>query len=141
MQRPLRYELYAHGADVGVRGFGADPAEAFEAVALALTSAVCPVDQVRQQQRITLHCEASTLDDLLYQWINTLVYQMAVRRMLFSRFRVALNGAKLSAEIWGEALDVARHQPAVEIKGATYTDLRVARSDAGTWTAQCIVDV
>jgi SHS2 domain-containing protein len=37
-------------------------------------------------------------------------------------------------------VDVARHEPAVEIKGATYTALRLERLD-GHWVAQCIVDV
>jgi SHS2 domain-containing protein len=38
-------------------------------------------------------------------------------------------------------VDVARHQPAVEIKGATYTELKVGRTDNGLWFAQCVVDV
>ena len=35
----------------------------------------------------------------------------------------------------------ARHEPAVEIKGATYTALRVERQKDDTWLAQCVVDV
>jgi tRNA nucleotidyltransferase (CCA-adding enzyme) len=35
---------------------------------------------------------------------------------------------------------VNRHHPAVEIKGATYTALRVAHEPAG-WVAQTVVDV
>lgn len=138
---PPRYELYSHGADIGIRGFGGGPAEAFEAVALALTSAVCDPQQVFPNHRVDIQCQASKLEDLLYEWINALVYEMATRRMLFSRYRVALVGARLVAEAWGEPLDIARHQPAVEIKGATYTDLRVVESDTGGWTAQCIIDV
>jgi SHS2 domain-containing protein len=38
-------------------------------------------------------------------------------------------------------LDIARHQPAVEVKGATYTGLRVAQTTDGQWVAECIVDV
>ena len=35
---------------------------------------------------------------------------------------------------------MARHQPAVEVKGATWTGLRVAR-EGGSWVAECVVDV
>jgi tRNA nucleotidyltransferase (CCA-adding enzyme) len=35
---------------------------------------------------------------------------------------------------------VQRHQPAVEVKGATYTALRVAPIEGG-WLAQTVVDV
>ena len=44
------------------------------------------------------------------------------------------------AEAWGEGVDAARHRPAVEVKGATYTLLRVA-PDNGGWLAQTVVDV
>jgi len=36
---------------------------------------------------------------------------------------------------------VARHQPTVEVKGATYTELKVAQDALGQWVAQCVVDV
>jgi SHS2 domain-containing protein len=38
-------------------------------------------------------------------------------------------------------VDPVRHEPAVEIKGATYTALRVERRLDGHWVAQCVVDV
>ena len=66
---------------------------------------------------------------------------MATRRMLFARFEVRLEGLRLAAQAWGEAVDPARHQPAVEVKGASYAGLKVARTGAGLWVAQCIVDV
>jgi SHS2 domain-containing protein len=135
-----RWELYAHGADVGIRGSGATLAAAFEGIGLALTAAVTELAEVVPRQAVGIHCAAPDADGLLYEWVNALVYEMATRRMLFSRYRVSIAGTQLDAEVWGEALDAPRHQPAVEVKGATYTDLRVA-NDGGRWTAQCIIDV
>jgi tRNA nucleotidyltransferase (CCA-adding enzyme) len=66
---------------------------------------------------------------------------MATRGMLFSRFEVGIDGQSLSARAWGEPLSVEKHQPIVEVKGATYTGLHVGREADGTWTAQCVVDV
>ena len=135
-----QWELYAHGADVGIRGSGATLAAAFEGIALALTATVTDLAGVSPQQPVSIHCEAPDADGLLYEWVNALVYEMATRRMLFSRYRVTIAGAQLDAEAWGEPVDAERHQPAVEVKGATYTDLRVA-SAGGRWTSQCIIDV
>ena len=78
---------------------------------------------------------------LFADWINALVYEMATRKMLFSRFRVAFAGHSLIGEAWGEPVDVAKHQPAVEVKGATYTGLQVRQEPGGEWVAQCVVDV
>jgi len=89
---------------------------------------------------IEIVCEAPDDELLLAEWLNRLVYEMATRRMLFSRFAVRIDGVRLSATAWGESVDVARHQPAVEIKGATFTALRVAQEAQG-WIAQTVVDV
>ena len=136
-----RWEHYPHEADIGVRGLGATLEQAFEQVALALTAVVTDLATVSPVDMILLSCEAPDAELLLVDWLNALIYEMATRNMLFSRFEVRLAGQRLDAKIWGEALVVARHHPAVEVKGATYTDLRVARQPDGGWLAQCVVDV
>lgn len=134
------WEHYPHEADMGVRGFGATKAEAFEQAALAMTAVISDPAAVEPRERITIECEAADEELLLTEWLNCLVFEMATRSMLFSRFAVRLEGTHLSAQAWGEHTDVARHHPAVEVKGATYTTLRVARQDGG-WMAQTVVDV
>ena len=136
-----RWEHFPHEADVGVRGLGATLEEAFEQAALALTAVLTDLAAVNSRAMIRLSCEAPDIELLFADWLNALVYEMVTRNMLFSRFEVHLEGNRLSAKAWGEALDVARHRPAVEIKGATYTALKVAQQSGGGWLAQCVVDV
>jgi SHS2 domain-containing protein len=124
-----------------VRGLGATLEQAFEQAALALTAVIVDPAAVARQETVRLSCVAPDAELLLVDWLNTLVYEMATRNMLFSRFEVRLAGERLDAQVWGEALDVARHHPAVEVKGATYTALKVARQPDGSWLAQCVVDV
>ena len=135
-----RWEHYEHAADLGVRGFGPTLAQAFQQAALALTAAVTDPGAVHPLQRVEIACEAPDAELLLAGWLNALVYEMATRRMLFSRFSVDIHDMGLKGEAWGEPIDVARHHPAVEVKGATFTTLRVARHDDG-WVAQTVVDV
>jgi SHS2 domain-containing protein len=90
---------------------------------------------------VEISCQAPDLELLLVDWLNGLVYEMACRTMLFSRFQVRIAGTRLSGEAWGERIEVGRHAPAVEIKGATYTALAVRRTTDGQWLAQCVVDV
>ncbi|MFC5500306.1 archease [Caenimonas terrae] len=136
-----RWEHFDHGADIGVRGIGPTPAAAFEQAALALTAVVTDPQRVAPLAPVSIACQAADLDLLLADWLNALVGAMAVRRMLFGRFEVRLDGARLQATAWGEPTSVQRHQPAVEVKGATYTQLRVARTPEGEWMAQTVVDV
>ena len=136
-----RWEHFAHAADIGVRGIGATLEEAFEQAALALTAVVVDPEQVRLVTTVDISCEAPDDELLLVDWLNALVYEMATRHVLFGGFDVHLETSHLTAQAHGEPVDRARHEPAVEVKGATYTSLRVARAEDGGWVAQCVVDV
>jgi len=135
-----RWELFPHQADIGVRGYGATQAEAFEQAALALTAVIADPAGVSSVESVRISCEAPDAELLLADWLNRLVYEMATRNMLFGRFEVRMQGDRLDAQAWGEPIDAARHRPAVEVKGATYTELKVREQDGG-WLAQCVVDV
>jgi SHS2 domain-containing protein len=135
------WEHFAHGADIGIRGIGPTREAAFEQIALALTGVVTDVDAVRPERAVPITCEAPGDDLLLVDWLNALVYEMATRRMLFRDFGVTIDQSRLHAIAWGEPVDQVRHEPAVEVKGATYTALRVERLEDGRWLAQCVVDV
>lgn len=135
-----RWEHFEHGADIGVRGIGTTKAGAFEQAALALTGVITDPQRVAATDAVHIHCEAPDDELLLAEWLNALIYEMAVRHMLFSQFQVELNGTRLNAQANGEPTSVQRHQPAVEVKGATYTALRVAPLNGG-WLAQTVVDV
>jgi len=135
------WEHFRHIADIGVRGCGRSLAEAFEQVALAMTAVILDPAAVACGESLQIEVSASDHELLLTEWLNALIYEMATRHMLFARFEVEIRGDILKARAWGEAIDVARHQPAVEIKGATFTELRVSRSEDGLWRAQCVVDV
>jgi SHS2 domain-containing protein len=135
------WEHFSHGSDIGVRGFGVSLEEAFEQAAMALTAVVADVSAVRQLEIVEVRCEAPDFELLLVDWLNVVIYEMAVRSMLFSMFRVSLSGCSLVGELAGEKVDARRHGTAVEAKGATVTALQVRRGQNGQWVAQCVIDV
>jgi tRNA nucleotidyltransferase (CCA-adding enzyme) len=135
------WEHFPHEADIGVRGIGSTKEAAFEQAGLALTAVITEPTSVASAQTVSITCEAPDDELLLVDWLNALVYEMATRKMLFSRFTVRFNDHSLHAMVWGEEVEVARHQPAVEVKGATYTELSVKQDEQGRWIAQCVVDV
>lgn len=138
---PESWEHFPHQADIGVRGIGTTKEAAFEQAGLALTAVMTEPTSVAPIQEVTLTCEAPDDELLLVDWLNALVYEMATRRMLFSRFSVRFNDRSLHATAWGEPIEIMRHQPAVEVKGATYTELSVKQEEQDRWIAQCVVDV
>jgi SHS2 domain-containing protein len=140
-KKSIYWEHFEHKADIGVRGVGATKEQAFEQTALALTAVITDLTSVEPKEEVQIACEAADDELLLIEWLSSLLFEMDCRKMLFSRFEIAINHDKLTAVCWGEKINVARHQPAVEVKGATYMSLSVKQNDDGKWIAQCVVDV
>ena len=136
-----RWEHFEHEADMGVRGYGETIEQAFEQAALAMASVITDLDNIEVEKCIEVECSAPDNDILLVDWLNEIVYQMATHNMLFAKYQVSISDNKLKARLCGEQVSQQKHQPAVEIKGATFTELKVAQSSNGEWIAQCIVDV
>ncbi|MHB8744207.1 MAG: archease [Sulfuricaulis sp.] len=136
-----RWEHFPHEADMGVRGIGNTKEEAFEQGALAMCAVITDPAKICNDMKVDISCQAPDDELLFVDWLNALIYEMATRKWIFSHFEVHIKDHELSARIGGEPMDAARHRLTVEIKGATYTALRVAREINGEWVAQCVVDV
>lgn len=132
---------FPHEADIGLSATAADKASLFEQMALAMMAVITDIDRIEPVNSVSVECEAPADDLLLVDWLNRLIYEMAIRKMLFRRFKVTIEDHLLHATAEGEPVDRARHEPAVEVKGATLTALELAKTDDGRWSARCVVDV
>ena len=138
---PTHWEHFEHEADIGIRGFGTTLEQAYCSIAQGLIEVISPLENIAAEKAIKIQCKAPDHELLLVDWLNALIYEIAIHKMLFSRFEVAINHHELEATAWGEPIDIEKHSPSVEIKGATYTELKVEQQENGEWLAQCIVDV
>jgi SHS2 domain-containing protein len=126
---------------MGVRGIGEDENEAFAEAAKALCALTTELSEVSARERIEIDRSAPDHEQLLVEWLDALIFEMATRHMVFSRFEVRIEHGALQGVAWGEKRDERRHTAGVEVKGATFTELRVARDPSGRTVAQCVVDV
>jgi tRNA nucleotidyltransferase (CCA-adding enzyme) len=136
-----RWEHFHHVADIGVRGVGPTREEAFVQAAIGLTAVVTEPAKVRREACVDLAAEGEDDDLLLLGWLDAIIYAMATRRMVFGAFDIAFTPGRVAGHAWGEVVDVARHQPVVEVKAATFAELCVRQLPDGGWVAQCVVDV
>ena len=133
--------MFSHPADIGIRGVGPTREAAFAQAATALIAVITDPEKVRPRESVEIVCREDDDELLFMNWLAALLYEMGIRRMLFHRFEIEPIEGGLRARAWGEPVDVERHEPAVEVKAATYAALKVEQDEAGNWLAQCIVDV
>jgi SHS2 domain-containing protein len=135
------HEVFEHTADLGLRIRAASLAGLFEEAAAAMLAlSVANLDAVEPVQSVTFELTADAYEDLLHDWLSELNFTLGTRRLVCARFAVELDGTSLRATAWGEPLDPARHQLALEIKAVTYHGLKVEQ-DEGGWLAEVIVDI
>lgn len=140
-ERKTYWEHAPHDADMIVRGVGPDVGRAFEQAACAMIALVTE-RPIASKICIDIECTAPDQEMLLTEWLNQLVYEMSSRRIIFGRFLVEdISATHLAGKAWGEPIDQLRHQPAVEVKGATLSELKVMHLPDDGWMAQCVVDI
>jgi SHS2 domain-containing protein len=141
MKASMEGRTFDHGADIGVLGEGRTVEEAFAGAARAMFSVMVDLEGVKPRQAVEISCEASDLELLLVTWLNALLAEADVRGLVFCDFDLRIEGGGLRGTARGEPFDPERHAAGVEVKGATLTELRVARAADGWWRAQTVVDV
>lgn len=136
----IEYETFEHEADVGIRGFGSTIEEAFENGAKAMFSIIVDLNTVEVKDSVELSCSAFDKETLFVEWLNNLLAKAHLSRMIFSKFKVKIVNNDLVGTAFGEKLNKEKHKPAIEVKAATYSNLRAAKV-SDIYIAQCIVDV
>jgi SHS2 domain-containing protein len=151
------WEHFAHQADIGIKASAKSLDKTFEQAAIALTAIITEPEKVEAKEPVQIECSAENEELLLVNWLSAVIYEMDVRKMLFSRFEVRIDPApsgnsilnarrcgvdnlNLSATIWGEKINPEKHSPAVEPKAVTYNQLSV-KNEKGKWIVQCVIDV
>jgi len=121
-----RFDLIEPTADIGVRAYGQTLPEAFGNAAYGLFSIITDLRKVRKAERRLIEFQASSQEDLLYEWLNQLIYLFDAEQMLFKQFTILeLERTKLKAVCYGEKADLSRHKMRTGVKAATYHKLQV----------------
>lgn len=136
-----RWEHFYHSADVGIRGVGISLEEAFRQAGLALTAVVVDPGSFCSNEQVAISCKSADTKILFYDWLNAIIYEMSTRELVFCDYSVSINNGSLSSVAYGAMLDNVEGELGCEIKGATFTELKVERVSNGGWIAQCVIDV
>jgi len=135
------YEVIEHTADIGIMVKGKDLAELFKNAGLAVFDIIAkrkPGKNTRPKT-ISIRQTADNVEELFVNWLNELLSLSATKELIFTDFHIdTLYEHTLKARALGE--DFKRYRLNVEIKAATYHELKIEKLDSG-WQARVILDV
>jgi len=138
---PPRYEPLEHTAEAGVIARGATLAEAFANAAEGMYALVLELEGVEERETREIALEGGSLDALLVDWLQELVFLTETEGLVFRRFEVELSGIRLRARAWGEPFDERRHVTHnVMVKAVTRHMLEIGR-EGGGYRVQVLFDI
>jgi SHS2 domain-containing protein len=132
-------------ADVAFHAWGRTLEELFVEAAKATTN--CMVKELRQvkpRETREVHATEDSLDMLLFDFLQEIIYYKDAEHLLLAHFIVTIfrgDGTyTLSASAAGEYLDPRRHNLGVDVKAVTLHKFEVVQSNLG-WSVQVILDI
>ncbi len=137
----MKYRTIEHSADIGIEVEACSLEELFAGAATGMLSLIVDPATVAPEAPRDVTLDAGDLEELMFKWLNELLYLLGAEGLLPSRIQVhRVEELRIEASVWGEPAEAGRHQALEEIKAATYHDMRVEHREDG-WFARIIFDV
>jgi len=136
-----RFEVLDHTADIGLIVHGGDLKALFENAGEAFFHLITDLRKVKPRIERRINIGGESLERLMVDWINELLYLHDVENFLFKEFEVeSVWEDGLKAVVKGEPFQEGTHVIKTEVKAATYHRIEV-RKEKGRWRAQIILDL
>lgn len=140
-RRRRQYRQISHTADLGWRIWGDSLPQLFENAGAALMATLVDRRSLRRREARDIAVESGDRESLLVDWLNHLLYLFDVDGFLGREFQVVtLTPTHLTARVWGEIFDPARHPEKTAVKAATFHKLEIIRKGP-RWQATVILDL
>ena len=140
----MTYTFFDHTGDIGVRLAAPSLDALFADAALAFTETMLDPARAEATSPYRVDIASATLDSLLVDWLDELLYLFEVRNLLVARtdvrVRETASGWSLEGLIGADTFDARRHPIKVLVKGVTYHQLEIRRTPEG-WQTTVIFDI
>ncbi|WGI17445.1 archease [Methanonatronarchaeum sp. AMET-Sl] len=128
-----KFKFLEHTADAQFIAYGQTLNQAFENVGLATFEVMMDTDLIEDIEKTEIQVVGDEIDALVYDWLSELIFLFSAENMVFNKFNVEIiekeKRFQLDAVVWGEKIDMEKHQIHTEVKAPTYHGLSVKKND------------
>jgi len=130
-------------SDCAYRAFGATLEELFTNAARAVTACMVELESVASKRSVEIELEAATETDLLYNWLEEIVYLKDTENLFLVDFEIDITSAdkkKLKARASGDKIDYSKQRIIVDVKAVTMHKFNLEKNADG-WEAFVVLDL
>ena len=138
------YKFLEHTADELFVAEAENLSQLFEQCGLAVEEVMINLSEIEQTEKVEINGENKSIENLLFDFLDDLVFYKDAKQLVFSKFSVSVEEKKgffqLKCYAYGEKLNPEKHEQKVDIKAITMHMFEVKEIEEG-WQAKVLVDI
>ncbi|MBU2564879.1 MAG: archease, partial [Candidatus Thermoplasmatota archaeon] len=86
-----KYDIIEHTADIGIKAYGKILSECFENAATGMFDIISDTKKVKSVGEYEISLKSDTIEELLVDWLSTLLTLCDINNFLFGKFDVKID--------------------------------------------------
>ena len=128
----MSYKTLEHATDAIIEVTADNLREAFKIAGISVIETILDISKVEEKENKKIVVEGKDLRYLLYNWLEEIIILTITEGFAGKRIQVEMNEDdkwRITAEIYGENIDLKKHKFKVEIKSPTFHDMRIEQNE------------
>ena len=128
----MSYRTLDHATDAIIEVTADNLENAFKIAGISVIETILDISKVSEIEKKSIQVEGKDLKYLLYNWLEEIIILTITDGFAGRTISLTISnedGYKINADIFGEIIDLKKHEFKVEIKSPTFHDMRIEQKD------------
>ncbi len=128
----MSYRTLEHATDAVIEVTADTLEDAFKIAGISVIETILDISKVTENDTKSIQVKGKDLKYLLYNWLEEIIILTITDGFAGKRIIVTISKDeeyKINAEIFGETIDLKKHEFKVEIKSPTFHEMKIEEKD------------
>ena len=124
----MSYKVLDHATDAFIEVTASSLTEAFKVAGDSVVDTILDNSKIEEKEERNIVVMGKDLNYLLYNWLEDLIYLIITEGFAIKKLDITLKKNEeytISAQIFGEDIDIKKHGFKVEIKSPTFHEMEI----------------
>ena len=124
----MSYKVLDHATDAFIEVTASSLTEAFKVAGDSVVDTILDNSKIEEKKERNIVVKGKDLNYLLYNWLEDLIYLIITEGFAIKKLDITLKKNEeytISAQIFGEDIDIKKHGFKVEIKSPTFHEMEI----------------
>ena len=124
----MSYKVLDHATDAFIEVTASSLTEAFKVAGDSVVDTILDNSKIEEKEERNIVVMGKDLNYLLYNWLEDLIYLIITEGFAIKKLNITLEKNEeytISAQIFGEDIDIKKHGFKVEIKSPTFHEMEI----------------